>query len=64
MKFGDHGRILKYKNILQKVAFQTGLKKVLWLKSLKVLCHGHMLLVNKLVKKGEEIVGIFYKKEL
>ena len=63
-KVGGHGRILKCKNILQKVTLQIGLKKVLWLKNLKVLYHGHMLLVNKLVKKGEEIVGIFYKKEL
>ena len=32
-KIGDFGRISKYKNILQKVTLQSGLKKFFWLKS-------------------------------
>ena len=58
-KVGNHGRLLKYKNILQKVILQIGLKKVLWLKNLKILCHGHMLLVNITVKK---LLECFTKK--
>ena len=38
--------------------FQTGLKKLLWLKKLETLCRGHSDL------KGNEIVGTFYEKEL
>ena len=38
--------LLEYQNIkifFQKVTLQIGLKKFLWLKNLKRLCHGHML---------------------
>ena len=40
--------LLEYQNIktfLQKAMYQIGLKKLLWLKKLKTLCHGHMLLM-------------------
>ena len=46
--------MLEYQNIkifMQKVMFQIGLKKFLWLKKLKLLCHGHMILVILKVKK-------------
>ena len=46
--------MLEYKNIkifLQKVMFQIGLRKFLWLKKLKTLCRGPMLLVILKVKK-------------
>ena len=36
-KIDDIVKISKYKNILQKVALQIGLKKFLWLKKLKIL---------------------------
>ena len=38
---------------------QIGLKKILWLKKLKTLCHGHMLLII-----GQQIAATFYEKEL
>ena len=44
----------EYQNIkifLQKVTFQNGLKKFLRLQMLKVLYHGHMLLVILTVKR-------------
>ena len=44
---------LKYQNtkaFLQKVTLEIGLNKFLWLKKLKILCHGHMLLVILMVK--------------
>ena len=40
--------MLEYQNIkvfFQKAMFQTGLKKFLWLKKLKIRCSGHMLLM-------------------
>ena len=40
--------LLEYQNVkifLQKVIFQIGLKKFLWLKKLKMLCRGHKLLI-------------------
>ena len=50
--------LLEYQNIktfLPKAMFQIGLEKVLWLKKLKTLCSGHILLVilkvNKLLKR-------------
>ena len=46
--------LLEYQNIktfLQKVMFQIGLKKILWLEKLKALSHGQMLLVIWKVKK-------------
>ena len=59
-KIDDIVRISKYKNILEKVSFQIGLKKLLQLQKLKILCRGHV--ISDL--KSEEIVGTFYKKEL
>ena len=53
-KVGDNVRISKYKNILAKG--YIGQKKFLLLIKLKIL----MLLVMN----GEEIIGIFYEKEL
>ena len=50
--------MLKYKNIkmfLQKAMFQIGLKKFLWLKKLKILCCGHILLVILTEKKLLEL---------
>ena len=47
------------KIFLQKAMFQIDLDRFLWLKKLKTLCQGHMLLVIL-----AEIVGMFYKKEL
>ena len=38
--------MLEYQNkkiIFQKVTFQNGLKKFLWLKKLKILHHGHVI---------------------
>ena len=46
--------LLEYQNIktfLQKAMFQIGLKKFLWLKKLKTLCRGHILLVTLTEKK-------------
>ena len=41
--------------ILKKNAMsQIGLKKFLWLKKLKILCRGHMLLVIPMKKKSLE----------
>ena len=48
------------KIFLQKTMFQISLKKFLWLKKLKILFHGHMLVI--LMEK--EIVGTFYEKKL
>ena len=45
--------LLEYQNIkifLEMVMFQISLKKFLWLKELKTLCRGHMLLVILKVK--------------
>ena len=42
--------ILKYQNtktFLLKDILQIGLKKFLWFRKLKMLCHGHMLLMTK-----------------
>ena len=50
-KIGDTVRISKYKNFFAKVTLQIGLKKFLWLKKLKILCRGHMLLVILTRKK-------------
>ena len=44
-KVGDHLRISKYKTFLLKYILQIGLKKLLWLKKLKILFHGHILLM-------------------
>ena len=51
-KVGDHGRISKYKYIfLLKGICQIGQKKCLLLRKLKILYHGHMLLMILMVKK-------------
>ena len=48
--------------ILKKNAMsQIGLKKFLWLKKLKILCRGHMLLVTPMKKKSLER---FMKKKI
>ena len=46
--------MLEYQNIKmfrQKVTFQIGLKKILWLKKLKTLCCEHISLVILMEKK-------------
>ena len=53
---------LEYQNInifLQKATFRISLKKFLWLKKLKTLCHGHMLL---LILKLKKLLEHFTKK--
>ena len=53
-------RISKYENIFgKKITFQISLTKFLWLKKLKTLCHGHMLLVILVEKK---LLECFSKK--
>ena len=54
----------EYENIkifLQKTLFLIGLKKILWLKYLKILYHRHNVLEEH---HGEGIIGTFYEKEL
>ena len=58
-KIGDIVRISKYKNILQKVTLKISLKKFLLLRKLKILCHGHMLLMILTEKK---LLKLFTKK--
>ena len=58
--------LLEYQNIktfLQKAMFQIGLKKFLWLKKLKTLFRGHMLLVILKEKKLLERFMKTYSKE-
>ena len=43
-KIGDIARISKYKNIFVKSSFLNWSEEVLWLKKLKTLYHGHLLL--------------------
>ena len=53
--------LLEYQNIktfLQKAMFQIGLKKFLWLKKLKILFHGHLLLV---ILEEEKLLERFMK---
>ena len=56
-KSSAQGRIFNKENnreapkFLEKVKFQIGVKKFLWLKKLKILRHGHVLLVNLTLKK-------------
>ena len=50
-KVGDIVGISKYRNIFPKALFQISLKNILWLKKLKILCRGHMLLVILTEKK-------------
>ena len=50
-KIGDIVEILKCKNILTKAMFRMAPKTFLWLKKLKTLCRGHILLVSLKTKK-------------
>ena len=52
-KIGDTVRMSKYKNIaiMQKVTVQIGLKEFLWLKKLKMLYPGQVLLMILTEKK-------------
>ena len=50
-KIGDTVRVSKYKNIFAKGYLQTGLKRFLWLKKLKILRPEHMLLLILMEKK-------------
>ena len=54
-------KFLYIKIFLLKDTYQIGLKKFLLLVKLKILFHGHILLMILMVKK---IIGIFYEKEL
>ena len=47
-KVGDLVRISKYKNISLKDILQIGMKKFLWLKKLKILFHGDILVMSQL----------------
>ena len=58
-KVGDNVRIPEYKNISAKAMFQTGLKTFLWLKRLKILCGGYILLV---ILKVNKLLECFTKK--
>ena len=55
----DIVRISKYKNIFAKVYTPNCLKKYLWLKKLKTLCRGHMLLM---ILTEEKSLKLFKKK--
>ena len=57
----DHVRTSEYKNISAKCCFPIGGKKFLWLKKLKALCCGVMLLAILIAKK---LFEIFYEKKL
>ena len=59
-KIGNILRISNIKTFLKKSLFEIGLKNFLRLKKLKTLFRGHV--ISDL--KGEEIVGMFYEKEL
>ena len=52
-KIGDTVRMSKYKNIaiMQKVTVQIGLKEFLWLKKLKMLYPGQVLVMILMEKK-------------
>ena len=63
VEVGDHVRIMKHKNIFAIDYLQIGLKNFLWLKRLKILCHGNMLLVILSLKKLlERFMENNYKK--
>ena len=58
---------LEYQNMkifLQRVSFQIGLKKFLLLKKLKILFHGHMLLVILLKKMWKYFMKNNCKKQI
>ena len=50
-KINDQVIIWKYKFFLQTVVFEIGMRKLLRLKKLKLLCHGHILFVILTMKK-------------
>ena len=50
-KVADHVRISKYKNIFTKGYMPNWSEEILLLKTLKILYHGHMLLIILMVKK-------------
>ena len=50
-KVGDPVKITNLKTCFQKFVFQICLKTVLWFQMLKILLHGHMLLVIFKMKK-------------
>ena len=58
-KVGDHVRISKYKNIFAKGYAPNCQKKYSLLRKLKILYHGHMLLMILMVKK---LLVLFMKK--
>ena len=60
-KIGAIVRITNYRNIFAKVYTPNGLKKFLCLIKLKILCHGHMLLINLI---EEKLLERFTKKKL
>ena len=63
-RVGDHVRISK-KTFLLKDMLQIGLKKVFWLKKLKILFHGQVLLTISVVKKlSEHFIKESYKKQV
>ena len=49
-KVGDHVRISKYKNIFAKRYTPNWSEEVIWFKKLKILFHGHVLLMILMVK--------------
>ena len=50
-KVGDHVRISKYKNIFAKEYMPNCSEEIFIIKKLKILYHGHMLLMILMVKK-------------
>ena len=58
-KVGDHVRIPKYKNIFAKGYMPNWSEKIFVIKKLKILCHGHILLVILMAKK---LFALFMKK--
>ena len=59
-KIGDTVRISKYKNDFYKFTLQIGLKRFLWLKKLKTLFRGHLLLA---ILKAKTLLERFMKTD-
>ena len=59
-KIGDTVRISKYKNVFYKFTLQIGLKRFLWLKKLKTLFRGHLLLA---ILKAKTLLERFMKTD-
>ena len=53
-KVADHVRLPKYKRFLQKAMLRIDLKKFLWLKKLKLLCHRYVVSFILTEKKSLE----------